>query len=125
MKEIGIAEGGTEAEYVVALRMLRYRLHDRPVDDDEVLRRRLDGPRLLRLARVEEQRRTLQADPVALPAALARQLDLVLLAQQPLLHRQESVDSDKRIGYIEYIARVTALAARLFESDKVGNSQGI
>lgn len=73
--------------------MLGYRLHDGAVDDDQVLGGRLGGPALLRLARVEEQGRALQADPVALPAALARQLDLVLLAQQPLLHAQEARDT--------------------------------
>ncbi len=51
-------------------------LHDCPVDDDEVLRRRLHRAALAGVARVEEERRPLQADPVALPAALARQLNL-------------------------------------------------
>ena len=51
-------------------------LHDGAVDDDEVLGRGLDGAALPRVARVEEQRRPLQAHPVALPTALPGQLHL-------------------------------------------------
>ena len=51
-------------------------LHDCSVDDDEVLRRRLDGASLPRVARVEEERGALQAHPVTLPPALPGQLDL-------------------------------------------------
>ena len=69
--------------------MLRDGLHDGSVHDDEVLGGGLDGAAFARVARVEEQRGALEAHPVALPAPLARQLDLVLLPQQPLLHAQE------------------------------------
>ena len=56
--------------------MFRNGLHDGSVHDDQVLGGGLDGPALLRVARVEEQRRALQADPVALPAPLASELNL-------------------------------------------------
>ena len=98
LEQVRVAEGRAEAEDVVPLRMLRYRLHDRTVDDDQMLRGGLDRAALARIARIEQQGRTLQAHPVALPAALAGQLDLVLLAQQPLLHRQEAAGEAKRKG---------------------------
>lgn len=70
--------------------MLGDRLHDRAVDDDQVFRCRLHGTALLGVTRVEEKRGPLQADPVTLPTPLPGQLDLMLLAQQPLLHAEES-----------------------------------
>ena len=73
LKEVGVAEGGAEAEDEVALGVFGNGLHDGAVDDDEVLGRRLDVAAVeARVARVEEQRRALQADPVAAPAALPR-----------------------------------------------------
>ncbi len=51
-------------------------LHDGPVDDDEVLGCGLHRPALPGVAWVKQQRRSLQADPVALPPALAGKLDL-------------------------------------------------
>lgn len=71
--------------------MLGDGLHDGAVHDDEMLGRRLHGAALARVARVEQERRALQTYPVALPAALPRQLNLVLLTQQPLLHAQKPV----------------------------------
>lgn len=52
--------------------MFRDGLHNGAIDDDEMFGRGLDGAALARVARVEEQRRALQAHPVALPAAFAR-----------------------------------------------------
>lgn len=57
-----------------------------------MLWRCLNGSALPRVARVEEESGALQAHPVALPAALVCQLDLVLLPQQPLLHGQKSAN---------------------------------
>lgn len=95
MEEISVPEGGAQTEDVVALGMLRNGLHDRPVNDDQMFGRCLHGTTLARVAGIEEQRRTLQAYPIALPAALPRQLDLVLLPQQPLLHTQKSARTKK------------------------------
>lgn len=80
LEEIGIAERRTQTEDVVALGMLRYRLHNCTIHDNQVLGRRLHTPALPGIARIEEQRGALQAHPVALPAPLSCQLDLVLLA---------------------------------------------
>lgn len=44
-----------------------------------MLGRRLNAATLARIARIEQQRGALQAHPVALPATLASQLDLMLL----------------------------------------------
>lgn len=90
LEQVRIAEGRAQTEDVVPLRVLRNRLHDRAVHDDQVLRGGLNGATLPRVARVEQQGGTFQTDPVALPAALAGQLDLVLLAQEPFLDRKES-----------------------------------
>ena len=89
LEEVGVAEGGAETEDEVALRMLGYGLHDGAIDDDEVFGRRFDVAAVARVARVEEERGALEADPVAAPAALPRQLHLVLLAQQPFLHTEK------------------------------------
>ena len=72
LEEIRVPERRGETEDVVPLGVLGDCLHDGAVDDDEVLRRRLDRPALSRVARVEEEGRALQTDPVALPTALAR-----------------------------------------------------
>ena len=81
MKEIGITKGCAQAEYVVPLWMFGYRLHNRTVDDYKMFGRRFDGPILLRLARIEQQRCALETDPVAFPTTLSRQFDLVLFSQ--------------------------------------------
>jgi len=80
LEEIGIAERRAQTEDVVALGMLGYRLHNCTIHDNQVLGRRLHTPALPGVARIEEQRGALQAHPVALPAPLSGQLDLVLLA---------------------------------------------
>lgn len=107
LEEIGVPEGGGEAENVVSLGVLGDGLHDGAVDDDEVLGRRLDGASLARVARVEEQRGALEAHPVALPAALPRQLDLVLLAQQPLFNAEKSEDTTDT-QMLEILSKVNA-----------------
>ena len=56
LEEIGVPEGGREAENVVSLGVLGDGLHDGAVDDDEVLGRRLHRASFARVARVEEQR---------------------------------------------------------------------
>lgn len=80
LEEIGIAERRAQTEDVVALGMLGYRLHNCTVHDNQVLGRRLHAPALAGVAGIEEQRGALKAHPVALPAPLPGQLDLVLLA---------------------------------------------
>lgn len=89
LEEVGVTESRAQAEDEVALRVLRDGLHDGAVDDDEVLGCRLHVATIARVARVEEERSALEADPVAAPAALPRQLHLVLLAQQPFLDAQK------------------------------------
>jgi len=42
LEEVGVPEGGGEAENVVSLGVLGDRLHDGAVDDNKVFRRRLD-----------------------------------------------------------------------------------
>lgn len=71
--------------------MFGYGLHDGTVDDDEMFGRCLDVASLARIARVEEQRRPLEANPVAAPSALPGQLHLMFLTQKPLLDAQEPV----------------------------------
>ena len=90
LEKVGVAESGAETEDEVALRMLGNGLHDGAVDDDQVLGRGLHVAAVAWIARVEQQRRALQTDPVAAPAALSCQLYLVLLPQQPFLHAQET-----------------------------------
>lgn len=87
LEEVRIAERRAQTEDVVPLRVLRDRLHDGTVNDDQMLRSSLDRAALTRIARIEQQGGTFQTDPVALPATLAGQLDLVLLAQEPFLDR--------------------------------------
>ena len=98
LKEVGVAEGGAQAEDEVALRVLRNGLHDGAVDDDEVFGRRLHVAPVAGVARVEEQRGALEADPVAAPAALPRQLHLVLFPQQPFFHAQKPA-TNKSVTY--------------------------
>lgn len=90
LEQIGIPERGAETKYVIPLGMLGNRLHNRSIDDNQVFRCRLHGSALLGIAGVEKKRGALQADPVALPASLPSQLDLMLLAQQPLLYAEKS-----------------------------------
>ena len=90
LEQVGVTERRAQAEDVVPLGVFGDGLHDGPVHDDEVFGRRLHRAALARIARVEQQRRALQAHPVALPAALPRQLDLVFLPQKPFLHAEES-----------------------------------
>ena len=95
LEEIGVAERRAETKDKVSLRMLRNWLHDGTVDDDEMFGRGLDVASLARVARVEEQRRPLEAHPVAAPSAFPGQLHLVFLAQQPLFDAQEPVPTAK------------------------------
>jgi hypothetical protein len=76
--------------------MLGYGLHDGPVDDDEMLGCGFDVAALAGVARVEQERRPFQTDPIAAPAALPGQLHLVFLAQQPFLHAQKPVHEAER-----------------------------
>jgi hypothetical protein len=101
LEEIGVPEGGREAENVVSLGVLGDGLHDGAVDDDEVLGRRLHRASFARVARVEEQRGALEAHPVTLPAALPRQLDLVLLAEQPLFHAEKPEDTKHTLKLVK------------------------
>lgn len=97
LEQVRVPERRAQTEDVVPLRVLRNRLHDRAVHDDQVLRGGLNGATLPRVARVEQQGGTFQTDPVALPAALAGQLDLVLLAQEPFLDREEAACASVRV----------------------------
>lgn len=90
LEEVGVSKGGTQAEDKVAFRVLGDGLHDGTVHDDQMFGGCFDATPFSRLAGVEEQRGPFEADPVALPAAFTGQLDLVLFAQQPLLHAQKS-----------------------------------
>ena len=94
LEQICVPEGRRQTEDVVPLGVLRDRLHDCAVDDDQVLRSGLHGAALAGVARVEQERGALQADPVALPAALASQLDL----------RREQSELRKCITYIVLVS---------------------
>jgi hypothetical protein len=96
LEEIGISERCAETKDEVTLRMLGYGLHDGPVDDDEMLGCGFDVAALAGVARVEQERRPFQTDPIAAPAALPGQLHLVFLAQQPFLHAQKPVHEAER-----------------------------
>lgn len=91
LEEVGVAESGAQAEYEIPLGMLGDRLHNGAIDDDQMLGRCLNMAPFPRVARVEEQGGSFQADPVATPASLRSQLDLMFLAEQPFLDAQESV----------------------------------
>ena len=77
--------------------MLGDGLHDGPVDDDEVLGRGFDGAALARVARIEQQGGALQAHPVALPAALAGQLDLKSAETGMLIRAEETLEIRYRL----------------------------
>ena len=69
VEEVGVAEGGRQAEDVVPLGVLGNRLHQTGVDEDEVARTGFDDVPAARLAvaavaAVEEQGGALQTDPV-------------------------------------------------------------
>ena len=90
LEEVGVPEGCTEAENVISLWMFRDGLHDGTVHDNEMLGSRLHGAAFPGIARVKKESGALQTDPVALPASLPRQLNLMLLPEKPLLHTQET-----------------------------------
>ena len=98
LKQVCVAEGGTEAEDVLSFGMFGDRLKDSTIHDDEVpgaglhVAAPLAGfiAAVLRgIAGIKEHRRPLQAHPVSLPSSFPGQLDPVLLSKQPLLHAQE------------------------------------
>lgn len=69
--------------------MFRYGLHDGAVDDDQMFGCGFDVTSLARIARIEEQRRPFQADPIAAPSAFSGQFHLMFLAQKPFLNGEE------------------------------------
>jgi hypothetical protein len=81
LKQVSITERSAKAKYVIALGMFGNRLHNGAIDDDQMLGRRFNRPTLARIARVEQKSCALQAYPVAFPAALSSQFDLMLFAQ--------------------------------------------
>lgn len=105
LEQIRIAECGAQTENIVASRMLRYGLHNSTVHDNQMLGRRVDGPALARVARIEQQCGALQAHPIALPAACLGQLDLVFLAQHPFLDRQKTVLPNVR-GILQSVSQI-------------------
>jgi hypothetical protein len=101
LEEVGVPKGGGEAENVVSLGVLGDGLHDGAVDDDEVLGRRLYGAPFARVAGVKEQGGALETHPVTLPATLPGQFYLMFLAEQPLLHAEESAKNEKQ-GWLDF-----------------------
>lgn len=93
LEQICVPERRGQAEDEVPFGVLGDGLHDGAVHDDEVLGGGVDGASVPVVARVEEQRRPLQAHPVPLPAPFPRQLHLLPLPQEPLLHAQEPNDT--------------------------------
>ena len=91
LEEISVSERCAEAEDEITLWVFGYWLHDGPVDDDEMFGCGFNVPSFPRVARIEQERRSFETDPIAAPASLPRQLHLVLLAQQPLFHAQKPV----------------------------------
>lgn len=89
LEEVGVTEGRAETKDVIPFGVFWYGLHDGTVDNDEVLGRSFNWTSFSRVAGVEQERGALQANPVALPATLSGELNLVLFAKQPLLHTQE------------------------------------
>ena len=75
--------------------MFGYGLHDGTIDDDQVLRSSFHVTSLARIARIKEQRRPFETNPVTAPSSLPGQLHLVFLAQQPLLDAQKPVEKKK------------------------------
>jgi len=91
LEEISVSERCAETEDEITLWVFGYWLHDGPVDDDEMFGCGFNVPSFPRVARIEQERRSFETDPIAAPASLPRQLHLVLLAQQPLFHAQKPV----------------------------------
>ena len=75
--------------------MFGYGLHDGTIDDDQVLGSSFHVTSLARIARIKEQRRPFETNPVTAPSSLPGQLHLVFLAQQPLLDAQKPVKKKK------------------------------
>jgi hypothetical protein len=97
LKEVGIPKGCAEAEDVVPFWVLWYRLHDRTINNNEVLGGCLNRASLSGVTWIEEKGGALEAYPVALPASLACQLYLVLFPKQPFLHTQKSESGYNKI----------------------------
>ena len=97
LKEVGVAKGRAQTKDEISLGMFGYGLHDGTIDDDQVLGSSFHVTSLARIARIKEQRRPFETNPVTAPSSLPGQLHLVFLAQQPLLDAQKPVEKKKKI----------------------------
>ena len=112
LEQVGVSERRAQAEDVVSFRVLGDGLHDGAIHDDQVFGRGLDTPTFSRVARVEEEGRTLQAHPVAFPAALAGQFDLkeekkeMTVRKSSQVHRKVAArnrsEMTKKSGFLKF-----------------------